>query len=122
MCPSVSAQPLPGLHLALLTPLSERGGTPALPLTFPKPSSALPFLRRSPLISSLLSPLVRCLVVRDPRVRVPHLHAALSFSRSSVSATLREWGAREPGFEGERGPTASPALSRKDVTIQRIVA
>ena len=62
--PSISTQPLPGLHLAPLTPLSERGGTPPPPLTFPEPSSALPCLRRSPphLSLSTRSPctLLRC--------------------------------------------------------------
>ena len=121
--PSASAQPPPGLHLAPLTPLSERGGTPPPPLTSPEPSSALlqtsssspPRYRVAP----LLLPLHTASLCATPlRVHPPCAWPHCSRAPLAHGAPLcrREGGAREPGLEGEREPTASPALSRKERT------
>ena len=111
--PSASAQPPPGLHLALLTPLSECGGTPPPPLTSPEPSSALLQTSSSSppryWVAPLLLPLHAASLCTTPlRMHPPCARPHCSRAPLARGAPLcrREGGAREPGLEGER-PCAS---------------
>ena len=121
MRPSISAPPLPGLHLAPLTPLSKCGVMLPPPLTSPEPSPTLPQTSSSSPPCYQVVPHLLPLHVASLCATPLHVHPPCTWPCCSCAPLARgaplcrcEGGAHEPGLEGEREPTASPALSQKE--------